>query len=211
MSGFLIVSFFTTDTPYVEVMREHLGASVERLGVPHRLYAVEPQGSWRKNVSLKPSVILRALEEHPEQDVVFIDADGTLETYPALFDAVPDEYDIAAHYLNWNDWYGYTDDPPTLELLSGTMFFRNTAGVKSLVRQWHADTMISGHREREQKILQRLLQPERVYRLPLAYCWIATLPNGTPPRAARPDPVVVSHAQVSRHLHAVVNAIQEPA
>jgi len=205
--SFRIVSFMTKNTVYEKVLKEYLGSTVGDLKVPYIFYAMNNEGSWIKNVAMKPRVILQALEQFPE-NIVFLDADSKIECFPTLFNEIPPEFDLAAHYLDWNAWYGYTEKSPRKELLSGTMFFRNTEKVKKLVKKWAADA--SAHTIWEQKLLQNILQREktayRVYDLPLSYCYIRTLPNGSEPKV-KVDKIVISHYQVSRTLRKLITSV----
>lgn len=209
MKSFVIVSFFTKKTPYEQVLADYLGKSLTQYDIPYLCYAFDSLGSWRKNVTLKPHSILLAMQQCPNQNIVFLDGDATIESYPKLFEEIPLEYDLAAHYLDWNAWYGHTDKEPKKELLSGTMFFRNTEKVRKLVMQWYNDA-INNFDIWEQKILQNILKKNEseyvIYPLPLEYAYIKTLPSGSEPKIKVEQPVIIHH-QLSRKLKHLINPV----
>lgn len=203
MRKFVIISYYTKGTPYEGVYTEYLGKSLKRFSsLDHCVYVMENQGSWLKNVAIKPEVIEIAMHSYEQHNVIFLDADATIEKYPKLFWYIPKKYDMAAHFLNWNTWYGYKSTPAKLELLSGTMFFRNTDKVRALVRKWKIDAQMHGGGVWEQKLLQVIIKKEqgahKIYELPVEYCYIKTLPGGQEP-LVKATPVILHH-QVSRKL-----------
>jgi len=203
-SEFILVSFYTKNTPYEHVMREYLGKSLQQYDIPSVIYAVESQGKWMKNVAMKPEYILLALHDYPGVNLVFIDADATLERYPTLFQEMPAEADLAVHYLDKNAWYQNTYTPQ-YELLTGTMWFRNSEKVKRLVQLWLRDAQMSGIVE--QRCLQHILEKEQgaynIYKLPLSYCYMASLPDGRDPLVKVEHPVI-THYQLSRKYRRLI-------
>lgn len=200
MNKFCITTFITENTPYEEVYKQYLLDSITKLNeeINHICYRVPDLGSWYKNTSQKPYYILKALNEMPDYDIVFLDADARVERYPSLFAEIPDYFDLAVHFLDRNKWYGHQDN--VMELLSGTMFLRNNERIKDLVYHWKDEAERT--QEWEQKVLQRVLKQHidvNVYELPLSYCYINTLPNGLEPPIKIKEPVIV-HYQVSRYL-----------
>ncbi len=206
MNKWVIGCFFTPGA-YEEVFYKHLCKSLdypkdERIKSKSLMVDRVPStGRWLTNVAMKPALILQQLENlSPSQCLVFLDVDATVEQYPVLFDEIPEEYDIAYHTLSWKQWYGYETE--TLELLSGTMFFRNNDKVKELCRKWLHKAQT--HDMWEQKALQEVIETARfeddikVYPLPLEYCYMKTRPHGQEP-LVKIDPVILHH-QVSREL-----------
>ena len=159
----------------------------------------EDLGTWYKNVTMKPLSILDAMEKYPELDIVSIDADAEVLEYPKVFDKIPKEVDIAYHLLNWNEWYGYSKNPPIMELLTGTMYLRNNDKIKKLCNEWYSEATKTN--EWEQKVLQRIIKKYDIkhYHLPLSYCYMKTRPRNKEPLVKLENPVIV-HNQVSRKL-----------
>jgi hypothetical protein len=85
-------------------------------------------------------------------------------------------------------------------LLSGTLWFNNTEKIRHVLDRWEEGA--SRSEIWEQKILAEVLKntPDiNIYRLPIEYCYISSLPNGHPPLHPLDYPVIVHH-QVSRTL-----------
>ena len=191
-------AFYTEGTAYEQVIKDYLLKSTEALGIRTMIKSIPNYGNWYRNVAEKPRVVLNMLEElPPEQCLVFVDADAIVVKYPKLFDEIPHQYDIARHQLNWNDHYGYKNDPPTLECLSGTLFFRNNTRVKDMCVEWHSKAVQSS--EWEQKILGDCLKASnlKIFDLPYDYITIPSMPDGRPhPRGV--TNAYITHGQVSR-------------
>lgn len=207
---FTIGTFYTIDTPYEQVFKDYLLPSVMNLfyeyEVKWKVSAIENKGSWNKNVAQKPLVILKMLEEmnniyNNDKALVFLDADSSVDKYPRLFNEIPNDVDIALHYLDWATWY--QNGINRKELLTGTMFFRNNQKVRDLVKEWYEQALKTD--VWEQQVLERLLPKTDlvVYELPVEYCYIKSMPNGSAPHV-KCEPVI-SHNQVSRKLKRVIN------
>ena len=154
-------------------------------------------GSWQKNTSYKSKFILKMMDTHPTKNIVFVDADAVVHKDPELFVRIPEEYNIAAHILDRNAWYGKQGITEDVDFLSGTLFIRNNQRSKELVIKWVHECNLST--TWEQKLLEKVLKTnkETAYNLPIEYCYINSLPNGAPPLIKVEDPVIVHH-QCSR-------------
>jgi hypothetical protein len=194
MNNFIVTGFVTQDTPYELLLSQHLLPSLEKLNLSHSIDVIENEGSWLKNVAQKPNVVLRAMEKYPAYDIVVLDADSEVLTYPELFLSIPKEFDFACHILDWNSWY--QNNSNVKEVLSGTLWVRNTPKAKELVTKWR--DLATSSFEWEQKCLQKAIEELNfpVYNLPIEYCYISTLPDGSEPHV-KCDPVIV-HKQASR-------------
>lgn len=185
MSGWVAVTFYTTGTGYEHEVRR-LITSAHALEVPLEVYAYPPRSSWRESMNYKSECILRAMDEFPGVDIVFVDADAVFRAWPVLFDKLSEEkhYDMAVCYLRHSASWD--------ELLSGTVWFQNPK-AQTLVRRWDD----AGRRYpvvRHQKCLDMTVKAERplVYRLPFEYTCIFDHPH----RKGR-EPVI-EHFQASR-------------
>ncbi len=198
-SNFLIGTFYTEGTLYADVVFDYLVWSCENLGLQSLLTIkhIKNYGSWIKNVAEKPRIILELLNG-TDKDLLFLDADSTIEKLPLLFLNSSFKCDIAYHVLDWNSWYGYNNNPSTKELLTGTMYFRNCDKVKELCKKWYFEALKTT--EWEQKVLQKIISNFNLdtYILPLEYCYIKNRPNGLEP-LVKLEPVILHH-QVSRTL-----------
>lgn len=197
--GWLAVTFYTEGTGYqVEVQK--LAASARAQDVPLVAYPVKPRGSWRANLNAKSETVLEAMADYPKLDVVFIDADAVIRHRPAIFDflSTAQEWDLGAHF------YVNSRLDPGGELLSGTLWFANTAAGRAIVEAW--DREGKAHPEiRHQKCLHRVLARDpaiRIYRLPASYTRIFDAPGmkGVEP--------VIEHFQASRRLRNRVRGAQ---
>lgn len=208
IDNWIVVSFVTHDTPYELELATHLMPTLENLSLPHYIEVIDNKGSWLKNVAEKPAVIYRALEKFPSKNLIMLDADSEITQYPQLFNEIPEEYDIARHFLEWESWYNYPGDR-TKELLTGTIFLRNNEKVKLLCHKWYEEA--NNNQEWEQKSLGRILVNAdiKVFSLPLSYCYITSLPDGSKPNILIENPVI-KHFQASRKLRRKLQQKQQP-
>jgi hypothetical protein len=202
--SFIICSYYTLNTPYVEVAHKFLMSSLVKF--PHiikEVIGVENLGSWQANTSFKPKFLLAMLNKHPSKNILFLDCDVEINGSLDLFCNIPLEYNFAAHYLDKNKWYGKNYGKDYLDLLTGTLFIRNTVKSSQIVQKWLEKC--TNCNIWEQKILQKVLVEfdEKIFNLPIEYCWIKSLPNGAKPIVQVKAPIIV-HNQVSRVLKKVI-------
>ena len=198
MNDFTVYSFFTIDTPYQDTINKYLIGSINALKKPVKLQVIAAKNyhHWGKNVAQKPLIIMQLLDEGKD-NIVFVDADATIEQYPQLFHDIDNKFDLAFYTLDWNTWYRNKSD--IKEILSGTMFFRNRKIVKDLCAEWYAKAQDGSCWE--QQILANILPKYnlKIYPLPISYCYIDTLPNGGKPHVQCND-ITIRHHQISRTL-----------
>lgn len=201
-NDFVVTSYYTIETPYVEVCHDYLMPSVSRLNLNSDIRAIPNRGSWLKNTAYKPE-FLRAMMDKHDENIVFVDVDAEIKFYPALFLDIPKEYYVAAHLLDKSAWYGNGYPKNTFELLSGTLWFRNCDQSRKLLDDWM--TACRATNIWEQKVLHSVLDSHGIkyYQLPLSYCYIKSMPSGKPPVVKCDNPVIV-HNQVSRSLKRVI-------
>jgi hypothetical protein len=195
---FIITSYYTVGTPYVDVCNKFLAPSVNLLCLLSDIKGVDSRGSWSKNTSYKPEFLKMMMNVHKE-NIVFVDADAEIKIHPELFSRIPEGYYIAAHILDKNAWYGKEYRQNRYELLSGTLWFRNCDKSRSILETW--DDACKATNSWEQRVLQDVLNQMGIepYALPLSYCYINTLPGEKAPIVKVDDPVIIHH-QVSRKL-----------
>lgn len=195
-SRWMVVSFYTINTGYEQEV-ENLKASLREFGIAHRISPCEPTGNWRTNLDYKSAVIRRAFDMFPDRDIVFLDADAVVRSWPVLFDGLSKrrEYDISACFYSYRPESGDRD-----ELLSGTLWFQNNETSRALVDRWH-HIGLQRPDIRHQMCLKRAiaeLQAEgrevRVFRHPFEYTCIFDYRRGR-----RGDPVI-EHFQASRRF-----------
>jgi hypothetical protein len=189
------ITFYTTGTGYErEVMR--LKASCEACGVPLHIYPFPNMGSWRENLNFKSQVVIDAMADHEGKDIVFIDADAVVRSYPTLFDKLSDSKvaDVAVHILGGR------------ELLSGTIWVANSDAGLRMVTRWH-ELGKANPRQRHQACLAmaiRELRP-RLYRLPIEYTCIFDHP------LRQGKAAVIEHFQASRRYRRRLESLARPA
>ena len=199
MNNWKIGAFYSEKTPYKEMIEKYLKSSCELLSLEKKLIVTKTTnyGNWYSNVAEKPNTILKTFSFLKEkEDLVFLDADSRIESYPKIFDEIPEEYDIAFHTLDWNVWYGYNHTKPIKELLTGTMFLRQNKKVIELCKEWYE--VARKTREWEQKVLQRVIKNHdlKIFDLPIEYCYMDSLPGDRKP-IVKVKPII-KHFQMSR-------------
>ena len=161
----LYTSFYTMTPPrdYTDIAKE-LTESLERWKLPHEVLPVEDKGSFHANVRFKPRFILQQMQEHTDRKYVcWIDADAVVVRMPTAFYRL--YADLAVH---WRDG---------VELLSGTMLWRNTPRIRQFLESWikQCENGLNQHLTcPEQQILQKMLPDTnlQVFNLPTEYCKI---------------------------------------
>ncbi|MBK1977918.1 hypothetical protein JE034_03510 [Achromobacter xylosoxidans] len=181
----LVVAFFTRDSIY-ETEKNRLLRSAQRLGLAVDAEPIESTGSWVRNASMKPSVLVAMRRKHTGP-MLYVDVDAVFhrDPWPALAAL---DCDIAAYY------------EPQGHLLSGTLFINHTPAATALLQAW-AQACAENPDEWDQLVLERLLDSDaaraepryRLARLPVAYCWIFDKTDNAPC-----DEIYVEHLQASR-------------
>ncbi len=190
----IYISYYTKNTPYEQVMKDFLLPTLIKWKLKYDVQGVENLGDWSKNTGYKSKFIIDMLEKHKE-DVIFLDADATVEQYPIVFEQIPEEYDMACHFLDREKQWRLLNRPK--ELLSGTMLWRYKPKVLDLLKRWR-QKVLDNPKVWEQKILQAMIdkgEDVKIYDLPAGYTAIA-MGNGKP--KAYVTDVVILHHQVSR-------------
>ena len=185
------VSFYTNAAYQHEA--ERLTASLHRTAC---VYDVVPESDmgWVAAVRYKPEFLLNMLDKHPDNPIVWVDADAIMVSSPDEFIDPP--YDIGVHTVNWADYP--MSSRSDRETLSGTIYLRNTEMVRDFLRAWIAGVKASPTLL-EQAVLQRLVRDGtwtsklRIANIPPAYCQIFDSMGmiGEP---------VIEHFQASRRL-----------
>ena len=182
----IVVSFYTVNTPYqTEIL--NLRRSLAKLHMVSHMKPVESRGSWAQNCSIKPEIILQALETYPE-DILYLDADAEVLSYPKYFETMPG--DIGMHYKDGR------------ELLNGTMFIRNNPASRSLISKW-AEVQGNNVDQMDNHVLQKVIKDHAkelgctVTDIPPQYCQIFDL------MADCGEPVI-RHNQASRRFKRLV-------
>jgi hypothetical protein len=172
----LFVSYFT---PAYRHEAAQLTDTLDRFGLMHCVQAVADRGTWELNCAMKPAFIRRMMIS-TDKPIVWIDADGRVVQAPKLFDTL--DCDMACHFRH------------DVELLSGTMFFNNTASASDLLVAW-AKECEANPGEWDQRTLHRVIEAGswNVTKLPASYTAIFDDPKMM-------EDAVIVHGQASRRL-----------
>lgn len=119
---------FCTPGPY-EREAARLKTSAQEHGVDLHIQLVSPM-EWSEAVMSKPGFILRMMDQFKDRPILYVDADAVFRQKP---DPMPDGVDFACH------WFRRTKQHP-VEMLTGTLWFRNTVIVREFVAEWAETT-----------------------------------------------------------------------
>ncbi len=197
-----VISMYTKNTPYEEEIKE-LGHSCDQFKVDYKFYPIVNLKDWVKNTQQKATVIQEALDEF-KCDLVWLDADAVILKKLELFNQLTkdDDFDICIHRANYNSAerleknnlsHDYKNRDyrnkvssfikklrhPKGEILSGTIYFKNSAQTKKLVGEWvELNTQKS---EWDQRTLQEVIDGGSngyvVKQLPESYVKIVSRDN----------------------------------
>lgn len=193
MNDLLFISYFTKFTPYEQIVHKCLLPSFNRFNLRYYIFEIESKGHWRINAIQKPLIIKEALNNFPKSDIVWNDADSEILQFPQLFFDIPQKYDLAVNYLNWQDHYGKEGQ----EMLDGTVLWRNNKKIHTFIDDL---ILLSTNKNKDhQKAMAGMLKNTAltVFPLPREYSYIATQPNGQLPVKELEEPVIIHH-QASR-------------
>ena len=194
-NNYTIISCYTPN--YKSIYEKYLKPSLENLPIKNLVLPIPKMNSWKEATKYKPIFILDCLNKL-QTDVVFTDVDSTINKYPILFDNVPQNYDIAIHYLDWMVQFGHKNKK---ELLTGTLYLRNNDKIRLLIHKWIDISKQIGRDD--QKGLDNALKqlPDiKVFELPREYCYISSNPikiNKGKPKIILDNPII-THYQASR-------------
>ena len=120
-----VISAFTSK---YQKFAEELEQSIKKQGIDkYKIYYYDDRKDWAKNTQIKPEILLKAINEYNEP-VLWVDADAEIYGDLNYFINLPDYIDIGVYYLN-------TKHKPN-EMLSGTLYFGNTATSKQILTHW---------------------------------------------------------------------------
>jgi hypothetical protein len=188
MPNFVVVAFYTIATPYEEEIKG-LKRTCDEHGVHCHMKGYENRGKWVRNAAIKPHFIRQMMEQHPGKSIVYLDADARMRKYPDLFDTL--DADIGVYWRNRGG---------RRELLSGTIFLKDTPATHKLMRAWE-EAQAERPDEWDQRVLSRVLdkwkEPLKIAELPPTYCQIFDTMRdvGIP---------VIEHLQASRRFKRLV-------
>jgi len=184
----IVCAYFTKNTSYEEHVK-NLVNSLEQFNLPHEITSVDNRGNWYANTQYKPTFLKQMLEKHYPYSVIYVDADAIFCRYPEYFNKLDQEQnvDIAVYILDHSRYQRKNRAP---EMLSGTIFLKNTATTKQIVEEWIQECR-KDPKIWDQRALDAVLKHHRYHLLPEEYCTIFDY------MASVKNPVI-KHFQASR-------------
>jgi len=166
---FVVVAYFTVGTPYEEHARK-LIQSLSVFILPYDIKPIKDMGDWYANMQYKPTFILEMLKKYPKRSIVYVDVDAVFFRYPEYFNYLDTQStdEIAVHILDHTKFARKNQSP---ELLSGTIYFRNTEKSSIIVREW-VEECKKDKKLWDQKALARVLRNYPYHVLPAEYTTI---------------------------------------
>lgn len=136
----LVIGCYTKDTSY-EDEAELLAASLDQVGMRHRLTGYKSRGDWYDNTAHKAR-FLRAERSNRQGPLLYVDVDTFFhENCEAYFDGLADDgHDFGAHWwrgpAKGHDWSRIRDRG--WWMLSTVMFLGDTRRCRMLLDNWCA-------------------------------------------------------------------------
>lgn len=141
----LVACYATRGIAY-EKSAEECARSAREAGYEARIQLIEEQGSWARNTSAKPGVILEVMESNPGRPLLFLDADARVKQPIPLLERIPTDWRApfmacqrfpdqikpgmeAMRYLPWAWKNGRM-------LLSGVLYIPHNFYVLKFLRLW---------------------------------------------------------------------------
>jgi hypothetical protein len=206
----IVVAYYTPGFGSYEAEEELLERSADRAGVALYVSAVENGGNWYANTARKAGFIAdtRGMLAGP---LLYVDVDAVVHDDPSpYFDALgADGVDFGAHWFASPSGrasdvcgcvIGGACDRPH-RLLSGTLYFGDTPGARSLLEAWcgmndlmRRRGLLEGGGQKNLWYLTTCMPNLKTVRLPGRYCRVFDKPWAYP--AA--EPVVIEHTIASR-------------
>ncbi len=165
----LVASYYTNETykAHAAIMEK----TANRVGLECALYEAEDKGNHVLNTHQKPGIILRALEEHKDCNILFVDADCRFRQHPSLFY----ETDLPFGCYFYQRDYAW----------SGVLWIGNPGG-KPFIEAWKK-LVDENPRQHTRRALVPAIEKtgsHRVLRLPPAYLWVERWFRGRFPGAS---------------------------
>jgi len=189
--SYVVCAYFTEDKIY----RNHasnLIKSLKKFNLPYEVTPITSFNNWHKGMQYKPTFLLEMLSKYSDHSIVYVDVDAVCCKYPQFFDTLDKEMpevNIAVHVLDHTKYHRKHCAP---ELLSGTIFLRNSRETSIIVQEWILE-LERDPKLWDQRALDKVLKNYAFYNLPEEYCVIYDY------MATVLDPVI-KHFQASREV-----------
>lgn len=165
----IICAYYTKNTTYENRSKKFI-ESLEQFNLPHDITSIDSKGDWYANMQYKPTFLKQMLEKHYPNSVVYVDVDAIFCRYPKYFDKLSStpEVNIVIHLL---DHSKYRRKTLASEMLSGTIFFKNTSTTRQIVDEWIQECR-KDPKLWDQRALATVLKRYKYHLLPEEYCTI---------------------------------------
>jgi hypothetical protein len=195
-----VVGYYTINSFYEEEAKR-LIPSLQKFGIPYYIEPIESKGDWYSNTQYKPDFLKRMLTKFAPKSLIYVDIDAEFLQFPALFDQLDEKPDvhIGVHML---DHSKRGRSLVGLEMLSGTIFLRNSSLVHQLVDAWIQKCIQGKPHIWDQVALQQAIGSIPFFTLPEEYCTIFDYMSDVK------NPVI-KHYQASRRCRDLQDAPKE--
>jgi len=191
--SWVVCGYYTKDKIYEGHAKTFIN-SLKSFNIPYDVTPIESTNDWYEGMQQKPQFLLDMLQKYKPHSIVYVDVDAVFCQYPHLFDKIdksmPD-INIALHVLDHTKFRRKNHAP---EVLSGTIFLRNTNETCIILREWMTE-LKKDSKLWDQKGLAKVLRNRSFYILPEEYCTIFDYMSSVK------DPVI-KHFQASREAKA---------
>jgi len=170
-----IISYYINEQK--SIAEKYLLSSVKNLKLNYYINEVPSLGNWRLNSNYRIDFIKQFLLTH-EEDVIFINIDATINSYPSLFDEIPEYYDIAIHYTEETKIHNKIIPKHPL---CGTIFLRNNEKVLKFLDSWEKELPNCEQRQRIAFEIALKQNPDiKLFELPSEYCYVVSTNKKSP-------------------------------
>jgi hypothetical protein len=183
-----ICAFYSKNTRYEELSKK-LIESLRRFNLNYDVAPIDDKGNWYANMQYKPTFLKSMLNKYPRHSIIYVDADAIICRYPKYFDKLDQEsnVNIAVHVLDHTKFRRKHCAP---EMLSGTIFLKNTPETNQIVDEWITECA-ANPKLWDQRALATVLRHHKYHLLPAEYCMIFDYMSSI-------ENPVVKHFQASR-------------
>lgn len=194
--SWIVCAYFTKDKIYTK-HAEKLIESLKKFCLPYEVVSIDSFNNWYKGMQYKPVFLREMLRKYSGHSIIYVDVDAIFCQYPSFFDALHNkmpEVNIAVHVL---DHTRYRRKQCAPELLSGTIFLRNSKETSIILQEWVLE-LDKDPKLWDQRALEKVLKNHPFYNLPEEYCVIFDYMSSV-------SSPVIKHFQASREVkHAQV-------
>ena len=114
----IIVSYHTPFHVY-ETCARNLEDSLNKFELRYEINCLPSEGDWYQNACQKTTYIREMMDRHPEEDIIWLDADMVVLSYPHLFESV--KADVACPLWEKS------------RVMACAIYFKNTPKVRNFV------------------------------------------------------------------------------